>query len=368
MYVQTSHLNAHSERDHRSIIEFLSKSTEPCQNPAVYKHFPMHHEFCVNRSEPAEVRLHSWDRAIDSEKKEVSIDIVGFENRDENGYHMGLITGNRIEYAMKHNYNYYFTSEIFQKAIFLHPAFNKLAALEQILNDDLREKQWVVWMDNDTLITNMDIKFENIIQQYANQDTEMIIARDLKYDITLVNTGVFLIRNSEWTRKFLADILHTELVRVIHNREEYGLEDQEIIVRHLLTNQEIHYDEDDGLQINRRVSIIPTRSMNSFCRPYEPYLSTWDVGYKGTWEPGDFIAHFTGQKDTGKRYRAVSRLLDMFARADGEYRNAKRDDTIINPCKVLLEDDDRKEEKEEGIQLPQETPKREIGKLRRAAQ
>ena len=351
--MEVSSLRVPSTDNHHSIADLFHHGApivgaKPCENrnPSVYDSFLMRHEFCGHRNSLSKVVLQSWDATsrtlvpMKLSRTEVHIDMVTLDTKYENGNHMGILTGNRMEYAMHHYYNYYFASTILPGAKHLAPHFSKLAAIELLLNDDLAEKQWIVWTDSDVFVTNFSKKFETIIEQYAHAETDMIIARDLKHDWTLLNTGVFMLRNSEWTRNFLSSILNSDAAvkktsKLNSKTKSSFLVDQDVIINHLLAQGEIHHSEDGRVEINEHVSVIPTRTMNSFCRPYGVYLD-WDKGYDGTWEQGDFMAHFTGTKNDRERHDALTGLREMVVLADGSYQDPLLSVVKQNPCKIPL--------------------------------
>lgn len=96
--------------------------------------------------------------------------------------------------------------------------------------------------------------------------------------------------------------------------------DPDVIISHLLTQDEIHHSKDGRVEINEHISIIPTRTMNSFCRPYGIYPDR-DKGYDGRWELGDFMAHFTGTTNDRERHDALTGLREMVILADGNYQS-----------------------------------------------
>lgn len=309
---------------------------QSCQNPSVYEHLQLHEEFCIHRKELRTVNLQGWDSTTktfiltpeNEQPREIHIDLLSLDTRNEIGYHLGLLTGNRVEYARKHDYNYYFASTKLPNARMLHPKFSKLAAVELLMNDQLEEKQWIVWMDNDILFTNFDPRFEDLIEQYAHSETNLIITRDLRYDLQIINSGIFLLRNSAWSRTFISTIMNSPEARANSRLDEARLKDQPVIIKYLLKEGEIEDIREASIRINRHVSIITTRKMNSFCRPYIRYR--WDdSSHSGSaiWHPGDFIAHFTGTHQVTERYSAMAKLFQALPEAQGDWHLMDK-----NPC------------------------------------
>lgn len=58
---------------------------------------------------------------------------------------------------------------------------------------------WVLYLDADTLVTNSDVTIEGIIPDSSGGD--MVLSQDM-YGI---NTGVWLIRNTDWSEGLLKE-------------------------------------------------------------------------------------------------------------------------------------------------------------------
>jgi hypothetical protein len=71
--------------------------------------------------------------------------------------------------------------------------FLPLQAVQAVLND----YDWVFWLDSDAWITNYDIKLESILPKQGFVD--FVVTEDANGP----NAGSWMIRNSDWSRKFL---------------------------------------------------------------------------------------------------------------------------------------------------------------------
>ena len=184
------------------------------------------------------------------------------------------IEKNREQYCSLHGYTLFFhKTPVNDKP----PAWSKL---EIILN--IFEKQafdWVLWVDSDAVIKNKEIKVEELI----DNDFDLILSKD-GYTY---NSGVFLIRNTESSKKFLEECLAKEEF-IGHPWEE-----QAAIVDFLENNKDL------------RVYALPQRLLNSYSE--KPSLEGWytqvsgksyywdkNRGDLGTYREGDFIIHFAG--------------------------------------------------------------------------
>eukprot|EP00045_Choanoeca_perplexa_P004896 m.41382 g.41382 ORF g.41382 m.41382 type:complete len:324 (+) comp12827_c0_seq3:94-1065(+) len=73
----------------------------------------------------------------------------------------------------------------------------KLNALQHVLRAD-SDFDWVVWMDRDVYISNVNIRFEQVLAA-TNNDTVIVISRDDEG----INSGVFALRNTDVGRRLL---------------------------------------------------------------------------------------------------------------------------------------------------------------------
>lgn len=75
------------------------------------------------------------------------------------------------------------------------PAWSKILAVQRLLNDQC---DWVFWLDADTMIMNSSIALETILP--ADPIIDLVAVYDRKFT---VNSGSWLLRQSEWSRAFL---------------------------------------------------------------------------------------------------------------------------------------------------------------------
>ncbi|KAF9178583.1 hypothetical protein BGZ51_005256 [Haplosporangium sp. Z 767] len=137
------------------------------------------------------------------------------------------------------------------------PAWAKITILLEEL--DRNEHDWIFWIDTDALITNMNIRLE----QFVDDRYSLLITKDLNY----MNAGVFMLKVNDWSRKYM---------REIFSKMEKGSNEQDWMIR-LLEYPE--YEEE------RNVKYLPQCSFNSY----------WNV--KKLYEmyhPGDFVIHWAG--------------------------------------------------------------------------
>jgi galactosyl transferase GMA12/MNN10 family len=128
-----------------------------------------------------------------------------------------------------------------------------------ILRKWLERYDWLMWIDADAMVMNHRIKIERLLGDAGDRD--LVISSDLHG----LNAGVFILRDSEWSRKFLEDVDALKPEFLSHKYPE-----QEAMSRVL-------HNED--LSNWNHVYSPPQWLLNQF------WLQ---------WIPGDFIIHHAG--------------------------------------------------------------------------
>jgi len=109
-------------------------------------------------------------------------------------------------YVARHGLELYVAnSTTFPTEAFFNPkAWLKLAFTLQILN--FHKHDWLLWLDCDSLIRNMDTSFEDVFDTLGvAQQHEIVVAKDIGE--SPFNTGVMFIKNSEWSKQTLSRAL-----------------------------------------------------------------------------------------------------------------------------------------------------------------
>lgn len=103
-----------------------------------------------------------------------------------------LTRDNKVHYAEMHGYSYEDASWIVSDE---RPAsWSKILAVKHYLKD----RDWVMWLDADTIITNPDIRLESLLPRSASGPDFVITVDSGGY-----NAGIWLLRRSEWSEAFL---------------------------------------------------------------------------------------------------------------------------------------------------------------------
>lgn len=167
---------------------------------------------------------------------------------------------NKKRYCKKQGYDFICAYETLDNS--RHPAWSKLKLIEQHLED----YQWVFWTDADSLIMNMDIRLETLV----DQDCWLVISKDCNG----INSGQFLIRNCPESHEFL--------------QQCYAMEQ---FINHPWWDQAaIQWYLEVNPAFLKHVKVIPQRRINS----YPPSIagSVSDSCYRR----GDFVIHFPGAR------------------------------------------------------------------------
>lgn len=111
---------------------------------------------------------------------------------------------NHRRYCERHGYDFVDTVQV-------DPSRPACWAKLPLVAEALRDHQWVLWADSDTLIFNPTIRLEefvdpgyDLIVQNQERWWEIIELRNGNERFPL-NSGVFLIKSSTWARQFLQD-------------------------------------------------------------------------------------------------------------------------------------------------------------------
>lgn len=170
---------------------------------------------------------------------------------------------NKQTYAALHGYDFIISHDR------LDPSRDTYWQKLRILNQTLltNKYEWVLWTDADALIMNTAVKLEDLV----DDQHDLIISYD--WFSNVVNSGHFLLKNSQWGRDFLNRVY------------SYS----EFITHKWPDNQAIITDVE---RYPTRVKIVQQRIMNS-------YLSSYYTDHRVTYsrmhyEVGDFILHLAG--------------------------------------------------------------------------
>lgn len=172
---------------------------------------------------------------------------------------------NKVRYAEKYGYLALPKTDNFSpEQVHFDKFVHILDVMEQNPNVD-----WVWWLDNDAMITNFDIKVEDLV------DTDYHVI--MPTDIAALNTGSFIVRNSPQAKEWLTYLLNK---KAEYKNDKKWFEQQAVI--------------DFYPKFQELFKIIPQQWLNSY--DYRMYnVEGIDLlGQDGQWYPGDFVIHWPG--------------------------------------------------------------------------
>ncbi|KAK1283491.1 hypothetical protein QJS10_CPB21g00387 [Acorus calamus] len=183
-------------------------------------------------------------------------------------------------------------------------SWSKILAVRSVLDDH----DWVFWNDADILVTNPNITLERILRS-AIGDADFDNSPDLivTEDATGFNAGVFFVRRSEWSVRFLDTWWNqTSFIRESGSTKS-GDNDA---LKHLI----------GGLSEEERRVHVRVPSMQCAFNSY-PLSATWKTAYRmiaspltiwrGVFSYGDFMVHLAGiDKKTEWAVRILKEIDD----------------------------------------------------------
>lgn len=196
---------------------------------------------------------------------------------DANYSDLAAITdASKKDYCEKHGYQFHVLTEMKYSTI---TGFNKIHFTLDLFTQ-YPEIEWLLFSECDAMITNQSIRIEDKI----DNDYHFIVP----VDRLNINSGNFLVRNSEEGRAYLQMIIDKET--------EYAAvewAEQQVII-----DSVEHY--------SHVVKIVPQRWMNSYEQHIYDYcdIRTDVLGTSGQWESGDWIVHWPGTYKPARIARA----------------------------------------------------------------
>ena len=164
------------------------------------------------------------------------------------------------EYCVKNNYKYVleYKSLCDERA----PSWSKIPLLQREMKNN-PDIPLVVWVDDDIIITNKNVRFEDLIKPYDFKN--ILLSREI---IPPFNTGIIVCKNNDETFKYLTHIWN--LCEEYPRYKKTPNWEQEIFIKDYYKDQS-------------HIFPIPYRIIQTFYRKQNQ-----------DWKPNDFSAHITG--------------------------------------------------------------------------
>jgi hypothetical protein len=233
----------------------------------------------------------NFHRALDTLPKDLKIGMLMLYNDKDGTWNnelMARVLKNREEYSRMHGYSIVVANDALDST--RPPAWSKLKALDLRLD----AFDYLLYIDMDVVIMNMNIKLESFIALDPNKDVIMT------EDWNGPNTGVWLVKRTEWSHWFLqASWNQTQLIpRHSKDGVPHPFEYEQRAVHYLLDtdiwrSRKLPRYHANIEEIRSHFLFLPQCAMNSYILyPYYP------VGDRETahYIDGDFLVHFAGKK------------------------------------------------------------------------
>lgn len=248
--------------------------------------------------------------------------------------YLDLTIDNHLRYANKSSYDYIFRNNLISTRFLdeysgnrvrqLGLYWQKIAALTDAMEErvnDRRRYTWVMWVDADAVFTNFDLRIEDILARHGveNFDKPNIYFLASKEPFHLINAGVLVFYNNEWSRNMLRVI--TDAFPLYSSQslpEQDAMQDYiagflaESASHEFQITPMLERDYNSPHLIAPEARVLDQRVLNSFYGGWFP----WASSEKEVWEPSDFIAHFAVVSDKNADIR---QLIGCFKAKGGEH-------------------------------------------------
>jgi hypothetical protein len=184
------------------------------------------------------------------------------------------------------------------------PFFWKVNAVKNVM--DSGQYEWVFWVDCDALFMDAERTLESVIGMYtrnstaattgpipvnlAEKDARSEVSILLAVDSTGINNGVWLLKNTEWSHRFLVDWWHSTILQGAG--KNHNCSDQSTMQHALLYTRSMAldsaWDAIEGPIWPSEVRVVRQEHMQSF------HSATALSVLSREWEEGDFIKHHPG--------------------------------------------------------------------------
>jgi hypothetical protein len=145
-------------------------------------------------------------------KKKNKILIITFDDR-KNAEYIKIHNQNFSRYAEKYGYEYKY-EHVYNHNLNTNPYWYKIYLVKYYLETNIYD--YIMWIDSDTMINNMDIQINDIINKY-NSDLYFC---DDNLSLQKINAGMFIIKNSKIGRSYINDCINNYCYKCIKPGEK----------------------------------------------------------------------------------------------------------------------------------------------------
>jgi len=261
---------------------------------------------------------HPWEQILSAEvtpggKMKIGI-LMMYDSEWETGPLMGRIMTNRKAYAERHGYTLINGNAFLDRS--KPAAWSKLPAAIHYLD----EYDYIFYMDTDAVVMNFNVHLERFI---ALAPTANVL---LTEDAHGLNTGMMLLRSSEWTKTFLQTAFNQDHM-ALHDTSPDGIAypfEYEQRAVHFMWSTDFWLERGlpeypDAETVRKNVALFPQCAFNSYA--LHPLVLLPQEQWKAAqYARGDFIIHFAGVKGETKHNMMFAYLdkADSIFRAEQE--------------------------------------------------
>ncbi|KAF4661144.1 ATP-dependent RNA helicase A [Perkinsus chesapeaki] len=166
-----------------------------------------------------------------------------------------------------------------------HAWRNKLEAIRRRLQED-SGFEWVMWVDCDAFFMDPDERVEAFVGRWATDEDHLLISEDAN----MLNSAVFLLRNSQWSRTLLRRVLNLLDAPSPFSYRDNQYHEQSPL-QYLLLVPGILNLSDSSTGYAPGVRLVPQKSLNAY--PKETALKS-PIMVHDAYEHGDWIVSFNG--------------------------------------------------------------------------
>ena len=126
--------------------------------------------------------------------------------------------------------------------------WNKVKILEEALDPETgwaRHLDWVVWIDADAIVLDMNLRIEEVVAPYP--EAHLLVSAEHAGSSTLIS-GVVIVKNSAWSRAFLKEWWTFKSRTLYSDQEQFDL---------------LYKAKYAELGLDRKVVILPPDAINS---------------------------------------------------------------------------------------------------------
>ena len=188
---------------------------------------------------------------------------------------------NISRYCKRYNYAFIAYDTVFNEEVSM--CWNKIAAI--LLN--LHKYDFLVWIDADAIINNMNITIESIIN--IDPIKELYVCEDIQLEHECINSGVMIIKNTKWTEHLFRKVWNSPIV--------HGHNDQNVIFLEIAKEMHPELEQEQRQRQNPKDESILKNS--PFCkRNIHPNVGIYSEHLFNThiynYKPNIFILHLMG--------------------------------------------------------------------------